>query len=120
VLRDQFAVDAGLVVVAFEVRLRREGDEILVSFEIPRQQQEVVGLVVAPFAALARSLGDVGLHADDGLDATVARLAVEVDRPVEGAVVGHGHGFHAELLHAVHQGRDFRHAVEERILGMSV
>jgi hypothetical protein len=50
----------------------------------------------------------------------IPRLAIEVDSPVERAVVRHGDCFHAEFFRAVHEGGDLRHSVEQRILGMSV
>ena len=90
---DEFAVDAGFVVVAFEVGPGDEGDEVFVSGHVPGEHDEVVGGAIAAFAGEAGAGGDVGLDADDGLDAAGGGFAVEIDRAVEGAVVGHGDGF---------------------------
>jgi hypothetical protein len=117
---EELAVDARLVVIALQVRLCDERDEVPVSLEVPGEHDEVVRLVVAPLARMPAALGDVGFDADDGLDAPAAGFAVEIHGAVEGTVVGHRDRVHAELLHAVHERRDFRHAVEQRVLGMSV
>ena len=43
VLLEEFAVDAGLVVVALEVGLGDERDEVLVARHVAREHDQVVG-----------------------------------------------------------------------------
>ncbi len=120
VLLEEFAVHAGLVVVALEVGLGDEREEVLVAGLVAGEEDEVVGLVVAAFAAEAGGRGDVGLDADDGLDAALAGSLVEVDGAIEGAMVGHRDRLHAEFLHPVEEGADLRHAVEQGVFGVGV
>ena len=119
VLFQQFAVDAGLVVEALQVGLGDELEEVAVAGQVAGEHGEVVGLALAR-AAVAGAGGDVGLEADDGLDAARLGLAVEVERAVEGAVVGHGDGVHAERLGVVEELGDAGHPVEEGEFGVRV
>ena len=75
----------------------------------------VLGVARAPVA-----LGDIRLDADDGLDPALARLPVEVDGAVEGAVVGDGAGLLPQLSHAVEELRNAGEAVEEAEFGVKV
>ena len=91
VRRQQFLVDARLVVIALQMRRGGELDQVLVAGFILGQQDEVVinvpparaGLLLEP--APGR---DIDLAADDRLDASLARRLVEINRPVKHAVVG--------------------------------
>ena len=74
-------------------------------------------LRVAVEAAPAR---DVRLDPDDRLDARGLRGGVEVDRAVQGAVVGEGEGRHLERLRARDEVAQARHAVEQAVLTVSV
>ena len=67
-----------------------------------------------------RAAGDVGLDADDRLDALVLRGLVERDRAVEGAVVGDGHRIHALRRRRVDQLGDPAEAVEQAEFGVDV
>ena len=98
VLGQEVVVDPGLVVEALEVRLRGQLEEVLVAGLVLRQQHQVVVVAVPrqlPVGVLLR--GDVGLDPEDRLDARLARLLVELDRPEHVAVVGQGHGGHLRL-----------------------
>ena len=55
VLRQQFFVDARLVIEAFGVSLRREPDEISITFEIFRQQNQMKVCFLSWAAAPLRS-----------------------------------------------------------------
>jgi len=74
----------------------------------------------AGVAGEAGAGGDVGLDADDRLDVAAARLPVEVDDAVEGAVVGDGAGLLPQLSHAVEELRNAGEAVEEAEFGVKV
>ena len=63
---------------------------------------------------------DVRLAAEDRLDAGLARLAVELDRAGERAVVGERDRGHLEPRRLLHEGRDAARAVEDRVLRVDV
>ena len=99
---EQLPVEARLVVVALEERQAGELDEVAVAGLVLGQQREVVVELLAALGVAAgvvdpapagRALaavvvGHVGLGADDRLDALLAALLVELERPVHVAVVG--------------------------------
>ena len=68
----------------------------------------------------AAVVADVDLAADQRLDAVLGRLAVELDRARQRAVVGEPDGGHLELGGALRQGRDPAGAVEDRVLAVDV
>ena len=102
VLGQQVPVQAGLVVVTLEERLAGELDEVAVAGVALGQEGQVVVELLAALGVAAgvvdpapagRTLaavvvGHVGLGADDRLDALLAALLVELQRPVHVAVVG--------------------------------
>jgi hypothetical protein len=97
-LARMLVVDAGLVVVALEVGVGDQAAEVLVALPVLGQQDEVEGLAVGLALLVAHAPpGDVGLDADDRLHALGRDGLDERDGPVEGAVVGDGHGVEAEL-----------------------
>ena len=120
VLFEQLPVHAGLVVVALQVGLGDELQQVAIAPLVSRQQGEVVRRLVLHVARAPVSGRDVGLDADDGLDAAGARLSIEIDDAVEGAVVGDGAGLLAQLLYAIEQLGYPREAVEEAVFGMKV
>ena len=81
VLREVLAVDARLVVVAVDVGVGDQPAQVLVAGHVRRQQDQVEGLAVG-LALLVRHRppGDVGLDADDRLDARLGGRLVERDR----------------------------------------
>ena len=121
VLLEQLEVDARLVVVAVEVRVRRDLDEVAVSLGGLGEDREVVDVVVVATRPVEPARGDhVGLGADDGRETGVARGAVEVDDAVHvpvvgdadrGLTVGRGGGHHV---------LDAGRAVEHRVLGVQM
>ena len=92
-----FAVDAGAVVEALQVGQRDELHEVPVALVVAGQQDQVVWAAFRGAPVEAALVGHVGLAADDGLDAPVLALGVEIDGAVEGAVVGDRQGAHAQL-----------------------
>ena len=83
------AIDARLVVIAVDMGVGDEAAQVEVTGPILREQHEVVGLGVGLALAVAhRAAGDVGLHAEDWLDALREGSLVEGNRAVQGAVVG--------------------------------
>ena len=113
---EQLPVDARLVVVALEIAERGELDEVRVALVRLREQREVrVALRLG--AAVVR---DVDLAPDDRLHARLARLAVELDRSCERAVIGERDRRHLEPCCLVHERRDPARAVEDRVLRVDV
>ncbi len=114
-------VDAGLVVVAVDVGVGDQPAQVLVAGHVGRQEHEVEGLAVG-LALLVRHRppGDVGLHADDGLDARLGGRLVERHRPVERAVVGDGEAVEAVLDRRVDEVGDPPQPVEQAELRVGV
>ncbi len=117
---EELPVHPGFVVVAFEVRLRDQGDEVLVAALVLRQQRQVVGRLLPRVTGVPRAGRHVRLDADDGLDAARLRFQVEVDGPVERPVIRQGHRLLPQLADAVHELRNAREAVEQAVFGMKV
>ena len=114
-------VDPRLVVVAVEVGVGREPAEVLVAGPVLGEQDQVEGLAVGLALLVGhRPAGDVGLDAEDRLDALVLRRLVERDRAVERAVIGDRERIHAVLGRRVDQLRDPAEAVEKTELGVDV
>src|SRR5215471_12440201 len=65
-------------------------------------------------------LADVELAADDRLDSLLLRGIYKMDRAIDVAMVGHGHGLLPDLAHTRHQLLDVAGAVEERVIGMQM
>ena len=128
------AVDAWTVVEALQIADRAEPDQVAVPDLIPREEHEVVVLLLGHAARKADGVGgradttsvapvagrDVGLHPDDRLEAGLARLFLEIPRAEQAAVVRDGERGHLELERAPDQVADPVRAVEERILAMRV
>jgi hypothetical protein len=73
VLLEQLLVDARVVVEAVEVGLGGEEAEVGVALLVLGQEDEVVGHLLRAVRP-ALGAGDVGLHAEDGLDARILGL----------------------------------------------
>ena len=132
VLGEQLLVHAGLVVVALEAGQRAELEQPVHALGARREHRHVgVGaaardVVLAAVAPAHPGLvepaagGDVGLGADDRLDAVRRRLLPEVVGAEHVAVVGHRQRRHAELGGAGEQLVEARRAVEHGVLGVHV
>ena len=133
VLGQQLAVHAGLLEEAVLPGAAGEPEQVVHALGGLREQghvgvgaprRDVVGTAVVEVDALALEAGDVGsevgLDADDGLDARVAGALVELVGAEDVAVVGHRHGRHAELGRALGQRAEPGSAVEHGVLGVHV
>ena len=100
-------IDARLVVHAVDVRIGDKATEILIAHIIRREKDKVERLLVRlPLAVGHPPPCDVGLNADDRLDAAFRCRLHKLNAPVEGAVIGNRNRVHAELLRLVEQGVD--------------
>jgi hypothetical protein len=134
VVLEELPVDAGLVVVALEEGTARELDEVAVARVGLRERGQVVvelrpaaGVTTAVVDApptrrpLAAALvGHVQLRAEDGLDALLLALLVEVEDPVHVPVVGDPDRGLAVGHSRAHHVLDARRTVEHRVLGVDV
>ncbi len=121
VRRQQFLVDARLVVEPFGVSRGDELDQVVVA--LPRLGEE--HQMVRRFAgrsALGPAVAGRHVHftSENRVDAPLARLIVKDDRREHVAVLGNGERRHLELDGTVHQLLDAAGAVEERVLGVQV
>ena len=116
VLLEQLPVDPGLVVVALEVAERGELDEVRVALVRLGEERQMR----VPLRLRAAVVGDVDLAADDGLDALLSRLPMELDGAGERPVVGERDGGHLEPCRLRHEVGDPARPVENRVLRVDV
>ena len=122
-LAKQVLVHPRTVVVALEVRRGDHRDQVLITGEVLREEDEVPRLAVplGPRVAVeAVVAGDVGLDADDRLDAGVAAERVEVDGAVKRAVIGEAERRHVQGLRARDEVAEAGQPVEQAVLAMGV
>ena len=105
---------------ALQVGQRDELHEVPVALVVAGQQDQVVWAAFRCAPVDAALVGHVGLAADDGLDAPVLALGVEIDGAIEGAVVGDRQGVHAQFNGLVDQVRDSADPVQHAVLGVVV
>ena len=92
-------VDPRLVVEALLVAERGELHEVVVSLQILGQQEEMeIGSIFRALAIGARPRRDIGLHADDRLDAFSFAFAVELESAEHIAVIRQGQRVHVVVL----------------------
>ena len=113
---EQLPVDARLVVVALEVAERGELDQV----RVPLVRLGEDGQVGVALLLLQAVVGDVDLAADDRLDPLLLRLAVQLDRAGERAVVGERDRRHLQLRGPRGERGDPARPVEDRVLGVDV
>ena len=102
---------------------RRDLHQIAVALFVLRQHQQMVIRIALGRRALdvvIVFLADVKLAAHDRLDARMVRSIDEVYRAENITVVGHRHGRHAQLFHAVAKLFDVASAIKKRVVGMQV
>ena len=117
-----------LEVEAVEVRVAGKLEQVVPALLVLGEQDEVepaVGhageLAVGAVGWSAVDVGrDVGLDAEDGLDAFFFREVVKLNRVVQIAVVGHRDGVHAEFFHTFDQPVEPVRAVQQRVLAVQV
>ena len=113
-LGEQLLVDARLVVVAVQVGLGDQRHQVAVAGLVLGQQDHVVGVGVDfRFLVAMGARCNVGLDADDRLDARRAAGLVELDRPVHRPVVGDAQAGHAQVRGPSGQRPDPAQAVEK-------
>ena len=118
---EEFLVDAGVVVEAFQLRSRGDLEQVLITGLVLGQEQQVRGLAVFLRVVLLHGAGrHVGLQPDDGLDPGILCGVVELDHAEHRAVVGDGQGGHVHLFGALDQLLDVAEAVEQRVFGVNV
>ena len=122
VLGQKFLVDARAVIKTLQERLAQEAGEILVAGVIARQQGQVMRRRADALAAAVEARGrrHVGLAAQNRLDAARLRRLVEFHGAKHVAVVGDGHGRHAQLLGAVEKLVDAVRPVQQAEFGVQV
>ena len=123
VRRQEFLVDARLVIIALQMRRGGQPDEVLVAGLILGQQAEMminIPAAAAGFLLQPAARGDINLAADDGFDALFPRRLVEINHPVHGAVVGDGEGGKFQFMGLVHQPVQPAGAIEQGILGVQM
>ncbi len=105
VAREDFLVDARLVVHAFEMGGGDELDEVLVAGLVLGQEEEMGGgfLGAVGLAVEAAARREIDFAADDGLDAGVAAFLVKFDGAEKIAVVAQGQRGHFEFRGARRQ-----------------
>ena len=130
-LGQELLVHAGPVVEALEVGLRDELQQVAIAGLVPRQERQVVVLLLAltGVAIEPRAGSHVGLDPDDRLHARRPSGGVELQRSEHRPVIGHRQGGHpvGERLGEDRRGRwvglrrlDTRRAVQQRILRVRV
>ena len=99
-----FLIDPGLVIKPVEIGGAREFQQVLIAGAIGGEQNQVIVLIVGKLAfPIESALGrQIGFAADNGFDTCRRRFLVEIDGPKEIAVVGNGHGGHAEAFCCLH------------------
>ena len=116
-------VDAWPVVIAVELGVRGDLEQVAVARHVPGQHQEMVVLAVELRVAAAHRPpidGLVALHTDQRPDAVFLAGAEELDRAVHDAVVGQGQGRLAQAFGFLDQVLDAPQPIKQRVFGMDV
>ncbi len=116
VRRENFLVNARLVIITLQMRGGRELDEIFVAGFVLREQAEMminIARAAAGFFFQPRAGRDINLAADDGLDAFRARGLIKFNRAVHRAVVGDGERGEFQLMRLVHEPVQTARAIEQ-------
>ena len=117
----EVAVDARVVVEALQLGGGGDFQQIAVAPIVARQQQQMRGPAVQRRVAVAHAARrQVGLHADDRMDAFGPAGAVEVDRAEHRPVIADGQRAHAQFGGARHQIVDATQPVQQRKLAVDV
>jgi hypothetical protein len=122
-LRQDFFVNARLVVIALQMRRGCKFDEIFVADLIFREQNEMVVDVLAAGGRLLfepRSGGDVNFAADDGLDALAPRFLPKIHRAVHRAVIRDGERGQLQFVRLLDEFVQTAGAIEQGILGVQM
>jgi hypothetical protein len=115
--------DARLVVEAVERGFGGDLHQVAIAFFVFGEHEQVVVGVTFRRGALdvvVVFLADVELASDDGLDPDFVGGIDEMHRAKDIAMVGHGHGRHAEFFDAMDQLLDVASAIEQRVVAVQV
>ena len=119
---EQFLVHARLVIKAFKIGLAGEFNEVVIANLIGSQKNQMKILVMrkvpCPLGAIARS--HIGFTSDNRLHIMSLGFLIKINGAKEVAMVGHGDGGHAEILHLLEQGCELVSPVEEAILSVKM
>ncbi len=118
---EEFFINAGVVVEAFQLRGRGDLEQVLITGLVLSQEQQVRGFAVFLRVVLLHRAGcHVGLQPDDGLDPGVLGGVIKLDHTEHRPVVSDGQGGHVHLFGALDQLLDITEAVEQRVFGVNV
>ena len=116
----QLSVHPRVVVEPLEVGRSDELDQVTVACLVLRQHGHVVGLLVVGVPVVPASRRDIHLAADDRRYPVRPGSLVEVDGPVQPAVIGYRQVAHAELRRPLDERFDTAQPVEETELSVIV
>ncbi len=112
-----------LIIKSFKICFTGEFDEVLIAGQIRGQQDEMIVIVVresAVFLGVAAAGRHIGFTADDGFDPVRLGFLIKLNRAKQVAMVGHGHGRHAEGFDLLYERFDLIGAVEKTELGVQM
>ncbi len=120
-LREQFLVDARLVVEAFRVARRHELDQVVIALEVLGEQHQVI-LRLARIPALREPAAgcDVHLAPENRIEPARTRVVVKDHRRKQVAVLRDRNRRHLQPDGLVEQFVDPARAVEQRVFGVEV
>ncbi len=119
-LGEKLLADPRLVIKAMQRSLRRDLDQIAVAFFVFGEHQQMVVGVAFGRRAMVVFLADIEFAADDRLHARMLGCVDKMDCAKNIAMVGHGHGGHAQLLHALAKLFDITGAVQQGVVRVQV
>ena len=126
VLCEDLLVDPGLVVIALEIRPRREPQQIAKADAVACQQGQMIGIpLVSRPARAGRPIGslagrDIGFDSHDRDDSRRLGLAKEFDRTEEIAMIRERHGGHPQRFDPSDQIGDLALTVEQAVMAVTV
>src|SRR5262249_38796036 len=119
---EQGPVDAGFEIEAFQIGFGSHFDEVAKAGAILGQERKVVAVFFerAALAFVPAFGGDIGLVAENWIDAGFLGGLIELERAVEVAVIGDRQGVHAERFGAADEFIDRTGAVEEAVVTVAM
>jgi hypothetical protein len=118
VLPEKLHVHPGVIVEAFQMTESHQAAEILVSFLVHGEKDQVVSIrapVLRHGAVFAVAGGDIHFTAQDRFDSLVRALGEELHGAEDVPVVRDGHSFHVESASFIQKRTDPDRAVQEAV-----